>query len=741
MTSTPLTPTRLFADPPLLPALPQQARFGPTHTTEGKAAGSSEHTAKNAAEEYVVYLQSSADDREQLELWRCDLDSPEPYRWLAAEQLRDIAQGPGAETEAERAERERKRQFSSGITSYQISANGARLLVPYEGRGYVFQIAPSLGAAIYTTPTGLRQTDMHLSPTGQYLSLVRAGDLYIVDLTRKTEQRLTQDGSDTISSGTADFIAAEEMHRFTGHWWSPDESSVAFQRTDSTPVALTYRYDIQAAQIDLIPQRYPYTGEANANVTLGVYQLKSKATTWLDYSTDPEAYLARVDWFDDKLCIQVQSRNQQHLELQYWLASEDRWQSLLTETSNTWIELHDNFTPTSDPENPGFLWTSERTGTSQLYFYPMAADQVAPDDPIPLTQQGQVNNTVKVGNGNLWFTGWDTNPTEQHLYRVALDGSSAVEQLTELAGWHDAKVSPSGDRLLDQFSCLDQPAKLALVELGTAKSWTIAGGATSDSAPYHQYANEHCASELGELQAADGQILHYRLTRPQTLSAQGAPLIVHVYGGPGVQRVKNEWPPLSNQLFTQAGFGILELDNRGSSNRGAQFSAPIYRQLGVVEVQDQLVGAHFAQSLDWVDANRIGVYGHSYGGYMTLMCLAQAPQVFKAGASIAPVADWSLYDTHYTERYLDTPSANPNGYASSGVIAHLDKLVGKLLLIHGMADDNVLFSNTTLLMHELQSRGTPFELMTYPGAKHALQETTVATHRFELIVDFFKRNL
>lgn len=726
MTSTTLTPTRLFADPPLLPALPQQARFGASAAT---------------SQEYVVYLQSSAHDREQLELWRCDLNSTTPYCWLNAGQLKDANEDQALETEAERAERERKRQFSSGITSFQISANGDRLLVPYEGRGYIFEVASVLGTPIYTTPLGARQTDMHLSPTGQHLSLVRAGDLYLVTLRSGTEIRVTQDGSDTVSNGTADFIAAEEMHRFTGHWWSADESCVAFQRTDSAPVQLTYRHDIQAAQIDLIPQRYPYTGEANAQVTLGVYQRHTKTTQWLNYSADPQAYLARVDWLGDKLCTQVQSRNQQNLVLQYWVASEERWQILLSETSETWIELHDNFTEVADNFNPGFLWTSERTGTNQLYFYPLAKGQTAAGEPLRLTHQGQVNAIVKVQDGNLWFTGWDENPTEQHLFRVALDGNSAVEQLTKIAGWHDTKVSPSGDRLLDQFSCLGQPPELAVVELANAKRWSIAGGAIGDAAPYHEYAAQHCVSELGELQAADGQTLHYRLTRPQSVEAQGAPLIVHVYGGPGVQRVKNEWPPLSNQLFTQAGFGILELDNRGSSNRGAAFSAPIYRQLGVAEVQDQLLGAQFAQSLDWVDATRIGVYGHSYGGYMTLMCLAQAPEVFKAGASIAPVADWSLYDTHYTERYLDTPKANPNGYKSSGVIAHLDKLVGKLLLIHGMADDNVLFSNTTLLMHELQSRGTPFELMTYPGAKHALQETSVAAHRFELIVDFFRRNL
>lgn len=725
MTNAILTPARLFADPPLLPALPQQPRFG---------------DAVAGANEYVVYLQSSADDRDQLELWRCDLNSTTAYCWLTAENL-IAGQAAGAqETEAERAERERKRQFSRGITSYQISLDGTRLLVPHDGRGYVFDVAPTLGVPVYTTPEGVRQTDLHMSPSAQRLSLVRAGDLYLVDLAQGTEQRITLDGSDTVINGSADFIAAEEMHRFTGHWWSPDESCVAFQRTDSSPVQLTYRHDIQAAKIDLIPQRYPYTGAANAEVKLGLYQLDSQATTWLEYSNDPQAYLARVHWLDRKLCTQVQSRDQQKLELLSWVPSEDRWQTLLTETSDTWVELHDNFTAVTNPSDPGFLWTSERSGTSQLYFYPLPKDQFTPGLPRRLTEQGHVNAIVKVREGALWFTGWHDNPTQQHLYRVALDGQSEVEQLTSAAGWHEAKVSPSGHSVLDHFSHLEQPPELALLEPNTSKLRVIAGGAIPASAPYHALLKQHCTSELGELRAEDGQILHYRLTRPQH-SETPAPLIVHVYGGPGVQRVKNEWPPLSNQLFTQAGFGILELDNRGSSNRGPNFSAPIYRRLGVTEVQDQLVGAHFAQSLDWVDADRIGVYGHSYGGYMTLMCLAQAPEVFKAGTAIAPVADWSLYDTHYTERYLDTPSANPEGYLQSGVIAHLDKLVGNLLLIHGMADDNVLFSNTTLLMHELQTRGAAFELMTYPGAKHALQETNVAAHRFELILNFFRRSL
>ena len=218
-------------------------------------------------------------------------------------------------------------------------------------------------------------------------------------------------------------------------------------------------------------------------------------------------------------------------------------------------------------------------------------------------------------------------------------------------------------------------------------------------------------------------------------------MIVWVYGGPGAQIVRNAWPPLLLQLFAHNGFGVLEVDNRGTANRGREFERPLFRRLGDAEVRDQVAGARHAAGLDWVDGDRIGVFGHSYGGYMTLLCLARAPDLFRAGVSVAPVTDWRLYDTHYTERYLGHPDDNPEGYEASSVLSWLDGLRGRLLVMHGMADDNVLFAHTLKLQRALQTRRIPFELMTYPGSKHALQERHVSIHRFNLILDFFRRNL
>ena len=228
--------------------------------------------------------------------------------------------------------------------------------------------------------------------------------------------------------------------------------------------------------------------------------------------------------------------------------------------------------------------------------------------------------------------------------------------------------------------------------------------------------------------------VYYRITPPSQIDGTH-PTVLYVYGGPGAQKVRREWSSLLLQMFAHHGFGVLEIDNRGSTNRGRHFEAPIYRSLGEVEVEDQLLAFEILAQLDWADSQRVGVFGHSYGGYMTLKCLTQSDR-FAAGVAVAPVSDWTLYDTHYTERYMGLPQDNEDGYANSSVLADLALLNDPLLLMHGMADDNVLFTNSTAIMGRLQELGKPFELMTYPGAKHSMQERHVSIHRLQLHTRF-----
>jgi dipeptidyl-peptidase-4 len=264
-----------------------------------------------------------------------------------------------------------------------------------------------------------------------------------------------------------------------------------------------------------------------------------------------------------------------------------------------------------------------------------------------------------------------------------------------------------------------------------------------ESHPYHRYLASRPTTEFGTLQADDGQALYYRMLKPAGFDAnERYPVVVFVYGGPMGQNVTNEWGAGFNEILARRGFIVFTIDNRGTGFRGTAFDAPLYRHMGEVEVTDQMVGVDYLRSLDFVDPDRIGIWGWSYGGYMTLMSLFKQPDLFAAGVSGAPVTDWALYDTHYTERYLGTPQNNADGYEASGVFPYAKDLDAPLLLIHGMADDNVLFTNSTKLMKTLQDEGRPFDVMTYPGSKHGLTRVpSTGKHVYAHILRFFEQHL
>jgi dipeptidyl-peptidase-4 len=323
-------------------------------------------------------------------------------------------------------------------------------------------------------------------------------------------------------------------------------------------------------------------------------------------------------------------------------------------------------------------------------------------------------------------------------------------RLTVDGGWHEVVLAPreagddgtGGRSWVELAATPEGPANLARVqERGGARDVTpIVDNRPRGDHPYAPWVGGHRPNAFGTLTAEDGQTLHYRLTLPDG-STEGLPLVVHVYGGPGVQRVRREWQPLWPQFLARHGYAVLELDNRGSSGRGRAFEAPIHRRLGVPEVDDQVAGVRELVRRGLADPDRVGVMGHSYGGYMTLRCLTRAPDVFRCGVSVAPVTDWALYDTHYTERYMGLPDVHGDAYAASGVFEGLEHLAGRVLVIHGMADDNVLFTHATQLFHRLQSARIPFEMMTYPGEKHGLATPSTAVHRFRMSLAFLDGHL
>ena len=701
-----LTVERLFSNPPLTGHMPRQVRVSP----DGR---------------FASFLRTADDDRERLDLWGADLAAGTLERWLNATDL----PVPGTASAAERARRERQRLFGHGISSHAWSADGSALLIEASGAGYLLDAAT--GSTRQVTPAGGRYTDIRLSPQAGYVSYGRDGSLFYLHLASGIERAIGRSEDAAVSFGTADFLAQEEMDRYDGHWWSPGDDAVAFTRVDVASVRRIHRFG--SDELEAVEQRYPFTGTPNPAVQLGWYELDSGKTAWLDYADDADDYLARAAFAGTDLILGVQNRTQNRLRIKLVARRRPRARLLVEETSKTWVNLTDNFRPIGESD---YLWTSERDGFSHLY-------RVRHGKREQLTRgAGHIHSIVQADDKQALLSGWFETPTERHLYAVELD-TGKLERITS-AGWHEVTASKDGKVFIDCYSDLANPGEFRCGR-PDGSFQTLFSTPIDSGHPYHEYLDQHLTPTLGTLQAEDGQTLHYRLTRPAPgaaqASASGCPLIVWVYGGPGVQIARDAWPPLVLQLFAQNGYGVLELDNRGSANRGRAFEAPLLRRLGEAEVRDQVTGARYAASLDWVDANRIGVFGHSYGGYMTLMCLAKAPDLFRAGVSAAPVTDWRLYDTHYTERYLGHPDDNPDGYEASSVFPWLDGLRGRLLVMHGMADDNVLFANTAKLLRALQERHIPFELMTYPGAKHTLQERDVSIHRFNLILDFFKRNL
>jgi dipeptidyl-peptidase 4 len=690
----------------------------------------------------VSFLRGKEADRNQLDLWTYDIASGQTRLLVDSKVVL-----PGEETlsDAEKARRERQRIAAmTGIVDYQWSPDAHTLLFPLGGELYLYDLGKQGKAAVRQLTHGEGfATDAKLSPKGGYVSFVRERNLWVIDLASGQQIQLTKDGSATIGNGVAEFVADEEMDRHTGYWWAPDDSAIAFARIDESPVPVQKRYEMYADRVEMIEQRYPAAGDHNVTVKLGVVAPKAQAAvTWVDLGRNPDIYLARVDWRSpQQLTFQRQSRDQKTLELVQADLATGKQHPLITETGKTWVPLHNSL---RFLKQGGFVWSSERTGFQHLYRVSDDGKQVT-----ALTQgQWPVDELLAVDEaaGVVYFRAGMDTARESQLYSVPLAGGTPT-RLSQDAGMHTASFATNASVYVDSWSSTTVPPQISLHRATGEKIATLVENNLADpNHPYARYLEAQRPVEFGTLKAADGHTeLNYSLIKPAGFDpSKRYPVVVYVYGGPASQTVTNSWPGrgdhLFNQFLAQRGYVVFSLDNRGTPRRGRDFGGALYGVQGTVEVADQLKGVDWLKQQPWVDPARIGVQGWSNGGYMTLMLLAKASDQYTCGVAGAPVTDWGLYDTHYTERYMDLPGNNPKGYEEARVLAHVDGLRSRLLLIHGMADDNVLFTNSTELMSALQKRGQPFELMTYPGAKHGLSGSN-ALHRYRLAEDFLGRCL
>ena len=685
----------------------------------------------------VAFLRSSDEDPTCQNLWVIDADGAAPARQLVA-----VADGGSAALDAEQEARlERQRIHAHGVFSAQWGPCGAFL---YAATPHGTQkVAVASASTRRVLPPGA--TDVRSSPDGKRLAFVEAGALWTCDADGEQPQRFSPEAADELRFGVAEFVAQEEFARDTGFWWRPDGGAIAFTRVDETGVGDVSRIETSADGSRLVRQRFPKAGSANARVDLFVRVVGAAEAVNVDLGRDSDVYLLRVDWSADgrTLYIQRQSRDQRRLDLLAADPATGRTRLLLTEERDPWVTANPDFRPLRDG---GFLWVSERTGFNQLYRYAAEGDLVAQltDAPEPLASRDRERGLVGVDEaaGLAFVLRGVDGALERHLFAVPLDGAGEARRLTAEPGWWDVVMSPDGRSFVGTHSSPRQPPRTGLYRSDGGRIAWIEPNRMDERHPYHPYREGLPEPTFGRLEAEDGQALDYVLLRPSSFdAARRYPAIVQVYGGPGRQHVRRAWRSPAERVFLDAGYVLFQLDNRGACGRGLAFEAPIHKRLGTPELADQLRGIAHLRALPFVDPDRIGAMGWSYGGFMTLRLLTEPGSGVRAGIAGGSIARWEEYDTHYTEHYLGQPSDEPGAFRAASVLPRLKDLHGRLLLVHGLADDNVLADHAFAIAAELQRLGTTFDMMLYPGQRHAIVGAAAELHRHRTYLEFLDREL
>ena len=713
-----LTPERVFADPALAGPVAKGVSLSP----DG---------------ELVAFLRSRADDADVQDLWAAPTGEGEPFKLIDA---RALVPDAGELSEAEKARRERMRISARGVVEYSWDEQGRYILAPLEGD--VFLAERDGGAVRRLTETEADEIDAKVSPDGNFVSWVRDQDLVVYDLANGRETAVTTDGEGLISWATAEFIAQEEMDRDTGYWWSPDERYIALQRTDESTVDIIPRLDISGGGATVVEQRYPRAGRPNAVVELYVHDRQTGRRTKVDLGTNTDIYLARVNWSADgrTLYVQRQSRDQKTLDLLSVDPATGASRVIVTQHSDAWVPLSNDFKAL---DNGDFIWSSEETGWKHLYLYDRNGRRLraitSGEWPV------KALNGVNQQTGEVFFTASMRDgheaPIEQQLFRTSLRQDMTPVAVTPAGGWWSASVNRTGTAFVGNYSDLNTPPRSGLYRAdGTFVRWIEENRLDADH-PYYPYASRRGEVTFGTLQS-HGETLVWQMTTPPGFDASKTyPVIMQVYGGPSGGGVKRSWQPATNQLLTEAGYIVFRLDNRGEGDRSAAFKQALYLKMGQPEIEDQVLGANYLRSLPFVDDDRIAMMGWSYGGFMSLRAITEPDMGLAAAAVGAPPTRWDLYDTHYTERFMSTPELNPEGYAASDAIPRLPNLTGRLLLMQGMADDNVIFENSTRVMNALQEASQPFELMLYPGQRHGIRGNARQLQQWRTYLDFFDRTI
>lgn len=619
------------------------------------------------------------------------------------------------------------RKLATAIRASLLEEEAKPALTSFENDLYFYDRATQTARRL--TSDEVEEEVPELSPDGLTAAFVRDHDLIFLDIESGLEVEATSDGSDELFNGILDWVYQEEIYgrgNFKGFWWSPSSDLVAFLRLDEEPVREFSVVDHIPWRLDIEVTNYPKAGDPNPAVTLGVASRHAMDTVWLDLSAyDGEEFLiVRVDWTPDgKVVFQVQDRKQTWLDLNLGDPKTGTVRRLLRESSQSWVE------PTGAPrwlDDGTFVWLSARTGYHHLYHYAVDSGLIG-----AVTEgDWEVRDILRVDGerGTIWFTGSKDGAVNDNAYRVEIDGADLI-RLTRGDGSHSVAFNRDASMFLDTFSSLTTVPERRLCS-GDGTVMKILGRARIAALNDYNFGYR----DLIEIEARDGFKMDATILKPPFFDEKKTyPVWLDTYSGPNAPRVRNRWNGDAwHQFLAHQGYIVFQVNNRSSSRKGHVTTATCYRQFGVKELEDLVDAVSWLTDHSWADAERVGMYGWSYGGFMTAFALTNC-DAFQVGIAGAGVYDWRNYDTIYTERYMSTPQDNPDGYDRSSVLQHAANLSGHLLLIHGSMDDNVHLSNTIQLAYELQKADRSFDLMIYPKSRHGVRDPRQRWHMRQLM--------
>lgn len=629
----------------------------------------------------------------------------------------------------------------------EINSEGKRGLYDFKGDLFLLDFNPVEFSRI--TETISDEISARFSPDGDKIAYVRDNNLYYFDLSKKLEYQITSDGDENILNGTLSWVYWEEVfgRQDIGYWWSDDSRSIAFFNTDETGIGTMIYVDTEPAIPDITTQKYPKAGSVNPVVKLGIYDTQTGKIIWPEIDNNNYEYLIRVKWLPDNQRVSVQTMNRQQTEVNLYFIDKDtgKCTHILKETDPAWVNIHDDLHFLR--ESNRFIWASERTGFMHLYLYNLDGQLINPitSGKWAVTTSGDQAFWIRQSicyidedKQYVYFTALKKSSLERHLYRTGLDGRNLIALTEKSTGTHGIIFSPDGRYYLDEYTNQRQPWRLNMHNTGKTDPIEFL---EADRSILENY--EIRFPELTSIPASDGFQLPAAILKPPDFnSSDKYPVIMYVYSGPSAPAVGNKWDHQNywNNILSNEGYITVIVDNRSATGISKQLENTILHNSPSEELKDIVDAVKWLGKQDYIDKERIGIWGWSGGGSMTLAAMTQS-KAFKAGIAVAAVSDWRYYDTKYSESYMKSPQDNPEGYKANSHVRNAPDLHGRLLLVHGTFDDNVHIQNAYAFADMLIVAGITFDMMIYPGRDHGIADYPARIHLYKTMLEFWKKNL